>query len=112
MVVRGDGGWVVDQSVELDRGDSASAAGLRQQVDVVVRVARRLAPAADVEDVAQEAMLAAWRYRNSFDPSRAPLRAWLLAIVVRESRKARARSLRPTSGALPAQPRCLSFGSR
>lgn len=86
----------MEQSVELDRRESAFAVGLRQHVDVVVRVARRLAPAADAEDVAQEAMLAAWRYQHSFDPGRGPLRAWLLAIVVRESRKAHARSFRRT----------------
>ncbi len=86
----------MEQSVELDRGESAFAVGLRQHVEVVVRVARRLAPSADAEDVAQEAMLAAWRYQHSFDPDRGPLRAWLLAIVVRESRRAQARSVRRT----------------
>jgi len=64
------------------------AAALRVNLPVVLRVAQRFAPAGDAEDVAQEACLAAWRYRHRFDPERATFRAWLLAITFRESCRA------------------------
>jgi RNA polymerase sigma factor (sigma-70 family) len=57
---------------------------------VVAAVARRFSPADEADDVAQEAMLAAWRYRAGFEPSRGTFRAWLLTIVLTESRKAMA----------------------
>lgn len=70
------------------------AAALRVHLPVVLRVAQRFAPAGDAEDVAQEACLAAWRYRHRFDPERATFRAWLLAITFRESCKAGGRQSR------------------
>src|SRR6476661_4004997 len=70
------------------------AAALRVNLPVVLRVAQRFAPAGDAEDVAQEACLAAWRYRHRFDPERATFRAWLLAITFRESCRAGGRQSR------------------
>ena len=70
------------------------AAALRVHLPVVLRVAQRFAPAGDAEDVAQEACLAAWRYRHRYDPDRATFRAWLLAITFRESCKAGGRQSR------------------
>lgn len=70
------------------------ADALRPHLAVVARVAKRLAPPEEAEDVAQEALLAAWRDRDWFDPARGGFRAWLLALVVAESRKANGRRLR------------------
>jgi RNA polymerase sigma factor (sigma-70 family) len=61
---------------------------LRPHLTTIAHVARRFAPAGEADDVAQEAMLAAWRYRAGFDPGRGTFRAWLLAIVMAESRRA------------------------
>lgn len=47
-------------------------------------------PAA-AEDVAQEAMLAAWRARAEFDPKRSDLRSWLRGFARNFARKAWAR---------------------
>lgn len=49
----------------------------------------------DPDDILQDALVAAWRHRRSFDPSRGSARAWLLAIVADQQRKAwrRARAL-------------------
>lgn len=52
------------RAAQLESDDSTFLAGLHQDAAVALRVARRLAPAGDAEDVAQEAMLAAWRYRR------------------------------------------------
>ncbi len=61
---------------------------LRPHLRTVTQVARRFAPVAEADDVAQEALLAAWRYRTGYDPGRGSFRAWLLAIVVAECRRA------------------------
>src|SRR5215467_3623051 len=61
---------------------------LRPHLVAIAHVARRFAPADEADDIAQEAMLAAWRYRGGFDPRRGTFRAWLLAIVMAECRRA------------------------
>jgi RNA polymerase sigma-70 factor (ECF subfamily) len=77
----------------VDDVEVASASGfahaLQPHLGAVAWVARRLAPPEEAEDVAQEALVAAWRHRDRFDPARGSFRAWLLALVVTESRKAR-----------------------
>ena len=63
----------------------------------MTRLARRLAPAADPEDVVQDALANAWRKRAQFDPERGTPTTWLLAIVAdqaRTSRRSRLRRLR------------------
>src|SRR5664279_1465861 len=69
-------------------------AELSAVMPVVTRVARRFAPAGHAEDVAQEACLAAWRYRRRFDPERGSFQTWILKIVLHESHKVGARGLR------------------
>ena len=69
-------------------------AELNTVMPVVTRVARRFAPAGHGEDVAQEACLAAWRYRHRFDPEQGSFQTWILKIVFHESHKAGARGLR------------------
>jgi len=69
-------------------------AELSAVMPVVTRVARRFAPAGHAEDVAQEACLAAWRYRRRFDPERGSFQTWILKIVLHESHKVGARGRR------------------
>jgi hypothetical protein len=66
-------------------------AELNAVMPVVTRVARRFAPAGHAEDVAQEACLAAWRYRHRFDPEQGSFQTWILKIVFHESHKVGAR---------------------
>lgn len=63
----------------------------------MTRLARRLAPDADPDDVVQEALARAWVKRDQFDADRGTSTTWLLAIVAdqaRASRRARVRRLR------------------
>src|SRR4051794_33897992 len=63
----------------------------------MTRLARRLAPDADPDDIVQESLARAWVKRGQFDPARGTPTTWLLAIVAdqsRASRRARVRRLR------------------
>src|SRR4051794_22686136 len=55
----------------------------------MARLARRLAPNADPDDVVQEALARAWQKRSQFDPARGTSTTWLLAIVADQARSAR-----------------------
>jgi RNA polymerase sigma-70 factor (ECF subfamily) len=55
--------------------------------DLMARLARRLAPPGEWEDVLQEALSSAWRKRSQFDESRGSARNWLLAVVADQARK-------------------------
>jgi len=52
---------------------------------------RLVSPAADADDVVQEALIRAWRRRSTFDADRGTARAWLLAILVDRARRHRVR---------------------
>lgn len=61
------------------------------------RLAKRLAPHADADDIVQDALTRAWAKRAQFDASRGTATTWLLAIVAdqaRASRRSRLRRLR------------------
>jgi RNA polymerase sigma-70 factor (ECF subfamily) len=63
----------------------------------MTRLARRLAPHADPDDIVQDALARAWVKRAQFDPERGTPTTWLLAIVAdqaRSSRRGRVRRLR------------------
>lgn len=63
----------------------------------MTRLARRLAPDHDPQDVVQDALVRAWRKRHLFDPERGTATTWLLAITAdraRDARRTRARRLR------------------
>lgn len=63
----------------------------------MTRLARRLAPHADADDIVQDALTRAWAKRAQFDPERGTPTTWLLAIVAdqaRSSRRGRLRRLR------------------
>jgi RNA polymerase sigma-70 factor (ECF subfamily) len=64
---------------------------VRPHWDSMARLARRLSPASEWEDVLQESLSAAWRKRSQFDPDRGTPRNWLLAIVADQARKGRRR---------------------
>jgi len=57
----------------------------------MARLAARLAPAADRDDIVQESLVRAWLKRRQFDPARGVPGGWLLAITADQARKARAR---------------------
>jgi RNA polymerase sigma-70 factor (ECF subfamily) len=63
----------------------------------MARLAKRLAPHADADDIVQDALTRAWTKRHQFDPARGTPTTWLLAIVAdqaRSSRRGRIRRLR------------------
>ena len=71
------------------------AAWVEPHLAVMARVAARLAPGADADDVVQEALTRAWRKRDGYDPDRGTPAAWLCAIVADQARRSRRRR-RPT----------------
>lgn len=58
------------------------------------RLADRLAPSADADDVLQEALNRAWQRFETFDGERGTPQAWLLAIIADQASKAWRRSSR------------------
>jgi RNA polymerase sigma factor (sigma-70 family) len=67
------------------------------EVERMARLAARLAPTADRDDIVQEALVRAWQKRRQYDPARGTPAAWLLAITADRARRARIRH-RPTPG--------------
>jgi len=72
-------------------GDAAEefAAWVTPHLLAMSRLAARLAPSADRDDVVQEALARAWRRRDTYDPSRGSATTWLLAIVANQAWRAR-----------------------
>lgn len=69
----------------------------RPSLPAMTRLARRLAPHADPDDIVQDALTRAWLKRAQFDPDRGSATTWLLAILAdqaRASRRSRVRRLR------------------
>jgi RNA polymerase sigma-70 factor, ECF subfamily len=60
----------------------------------MTRLAKRLAPHADPDDVVQEALVRAWQKWHQFDPERGSPSTWLLAITADQARSARRSRLR------------------
>jgi RNA polymerase sigma-70 factor, ECF subfamily len=87
----------VDVQLEpAPNGDSAPAsdpAGFgdwaRPSLLAMTRLARRLAPGADSDDVVQDALARAWQKRAQYDPERGTPTTWLLAITADQARSAR-----------------------
>jgi RNA polymerase sigma factor (sigma-70 family) len=57
----------------------------------LARLAARLAPEGERDDVLQEALTRAWSKRSTFDPARGTPLTWLLAITADQARRARRR---------------------
>ena len=66
-------------------------AWVEPHLPALARLAARLAPDGDRDDVLQEALTRAWRKRATFDPARGTPLAWLLAITADQARRARTR---------------------
>jgi RNA polymerase sigma-70 factor (ECF subfamily) len=60
----------------------------------MTRLARRLAPDADPEDVVQESLARAWVRWDDYDPARGTAITWLLAITADQARAARRTRIR------------------
>ena len=67
------------------------AAWVEPELAKMSRLAARLAPDADRDDVVQEALVRAWRKRDQYDQSRGTAATWLLAITADQARRARRR---------------------
>lgn len=73
-----------------DRGWSADRFGawVGPHWAVMSRLAARMAPAADRDDILQEALTSAWANWRQFDAERGSARSWLLAITANHARRA------------------------
>jgi RNA polymerase sigma factor (sigma-70 family) len=80
-----------DSEARAPETTEAFADWVRPQLPTMARLAARLAPDADRDDVVQEALVRAWRKRHQFDPERGTPAAWLLAITADQARQARRR---------------------
>jgi RNA polymerase sigma-70 factor (ECF subfamily) len=83
--------------VIIETVDSVPAYGAFEQwvsphLGAMARLAARLAPRADRDDVVQEALARAWLKRHQFDERRGSPSAWLLAITADQARKAARRT--------------------
>jgi RNA polymerase sigma-70 factor (ECF subfamily) len=81
------GGPVAAEAAKLE-----FAARVGPHLAAMARLAARVAPATDRDDIVQEALLRAWRRWPTYDAERGALLSWLLAIVADQGRRARSRS--------------------
>ncbi|MFC3894990.1 RNA polymerase sigma factor [Lentzea rhizosphaerae] len=73
----------------MNAEDFAAWAG--PHVTAMARLAARLAPGADRDDIVQESLVRAWIKRRQYDAARGAPSAWLLAITADQARKAAAK---------------------
>ncbi|MCW2495683.1 RNA polymerase sigma factor [Jatrophihabitans sp.] len=79
-----------DQPATLSSATAASfATWVAPSLLAMTRLARRLAPDADPDDVVQESLARAWQRWHQFDSSRGTATSWLLAITADQARAAR-----------------------
>jgi RNA polymerase sigma factor (sigma-70 family) len=82
---------------------SEFAAWVEPHLPAMSRYAARLVPAADRDDVVQEALVRAWRRHTTYDDRRGAPLPWLLAIVADRARRHRVRA-RPAASELVESP--------
>lgn len=94
-------GWRRRRGMEASVAAIDEAAGFaewaRPSLLAMTRLARRLAPDQDADDVVQEALVRAWQKRHLYDDERGTATTWLLAITAdraRDARRVRVRQLR------------------
>ena len=73
---------------------------VQARLPAMARLAARIAPRESSDDIVQEALIRAWRYRNSYDSRTGSLTNWLMGIVGNEARRA-ARRQKPLVSPLP-----------
>jgi RNA polymerase sigma-70 factor, ECF subfamily len=73
---------------------------VRPHLPLMARLAARLAPYADRDDIVQEALTRAWTKRRHYDPGRGTPAAWLATITAEQVARARRRR-RPGPTASP-----------
>jgi RNA polymerase sigma-70 factor (ECF subfamily) len=73
---------------------AAFAAWVGPALTPMRRLALRLAPDADADDVVQDALTRAWQKRAQFDAARGTVTTWLLAITADRARSARRSRIR------------------
>ena len=76
-----------DAAATAPQTPAAFADWVRPEVDRMTRLAARLAPESERDDIVQEALVRAWQKRGQFDPSRGTAAAWLLAITADRARQ-------------------------
>lgn len=99
----------MDADAQAGPDAGAFAAWAAPAVVPMRRLARRLAPHADPDDLVQDALARGWQKRELFDPAKGTATTWLLAIVAdaaRASRRTRVRWLKVVDDAaeLPETP--------
>lgn len=82
---------VPDHTANAPDTADAYADWVRPHLPAMARLAARLAPEADRDDIVQEALARAWRKRHQYDANRGTPAAWLLAITADQARQARRR---------------------
>lgn len=82
---------VPNQTASAPDTAEAYADWVRPHLQAMARLAARLAPEADRDDIVQEALARAWRKRHQYDAKRGTPAAWLLAITADQARQARRR---------------------
>ena len=70
------------------------ASWVEPHLPAMARLAGRLVPEADRDDVVQEALVRAWRRRATYQEQRGTVSTWLLAIVAGCARRSRVRAPR------------------
>lgn len=89
---RSDQVRVADPPAGVPAEPAGFADWVRPHVAAMARLAARLAPGADRDDVVQEALFRAWTKRRQYDAGRGTPAAWLLAITADQAAKARRRA--------------------
>lgn len=89
----GEGGAVTVRPDSPDGLDAAAfTAWVAPHLPAMSRLAGRLVPSADRDDVVQEALVRAWRRRSTYDAAKGGAAGWLLAIVADRARRHRTRT--------------------
>src|SRR5881397_1110257 len=81
--------WAPMGGQRVDTADFAH--WVRPHLLPMTRLAARLAGDAAADDVVQEALMRAWRRRETYDAARGPVLAWLLAITADRALRHRTR---------------------
>lgn len=84
--------------VDARSAEDDFTAWVRPHLPAMTRFATRLVPAADRDDLVQDALVRAWRRRSTFDARRGTPTGWLLAIVADQARKRRTADVVPLLG--------------